>query len=246
MSRNMIEKHMIKSLSLSSLLLTALVTGCAHIEQPSERALKPSTDWVLNSPEWGAEAEAVFSDAASYLARVERSKPDGSWGVILDLDETVINNVDYQRVRDVSGTSYSPETWFDWTQQEAATLVPGASSFIKFVNESGGHIAFVTNRRDTEQLATERNLENLGLLRHFDFRVLLTRAGPNGQREKDDRFKLVSNMLATQGYPGVEIIAYIGDNKGDKPAIEGDWKFFCINQGGMYGDYCAAPPIAGR
>lgn len=234
-----------RSIAISIFSLSVLASACVATPTTETGQLKPETDWVANSSEWRAEAEQVFADAERYISVVAQNREDGTWGVILDLDETVLNNVTYQVERDLSETSYSPETWYAWTQREEATLVPGAASFIEFVNARGGHIAFVTNRRDTEQLATERNLAALGLKRSEDFQVFLTRALPNAPGDKEARFALVPIMLDAQGYPDVEIVAYVGDNKGDKPSTAGDWEFFCIDQGAMYGEYCADTPGSG-
>ena len=234
-----------RSIAVSIISAGLLTSACVAVPAIETGQLKASTDWVANSPEWRAEAEKVFANAERYISAIEQDRDDGTWGVILDLDETVLNNVTYQVERDLSETSYSPETWYAWTQREEATLVPGAASFIEFVNARGGLVAFVTNRRDTEQLATERNLDALGLKRNEDFQVFLTRALPNAPRDKDARFDLVPLMLATQGYPDVEIVAYLGDNKGDKPSTAGNWEFFCIDQGAMYGEYCAETPGSG-
>lgn len=222
------------------------VSACAHTAVEPDGELKPGTAWVAHSPEWAAEAEAVYTEATAYIDSIEGDLPDGSWAVILDLDETVMNNVAYQISRDLSGESYTPESWHAWTQEEAATLVPGAAEFIRHVNAAGGHIAFVTNRADADQLATENNLLDLGLTRPDDFRVLLTRARPDGPSSKDGRYALVPVMLAAQGYPDVEVIAYVGDNKHDQPSEPGEWAFFCIDQGGMYGEFCATVPGPGR
>lgn len=227
------------SLSLIALLL------CACASTP-ETALKPGTDWVAHSPEWAQEAREVYAEATKYVAGAASTRAAGSWAVALDLDETVLNNVAYQISREKIGEGFTGESWHEWTQKEAATLVPGAAEFFDAVNAAGGHIAFVTNRRDNEQLATENNLAKLGVRRGEDFRVLLTRATPKGASAKDDRYNAVPAILAAQGYPGVEIIAYVGDAKGDKPATPGDWVFFCIDQGAMYGDPCAEVPGPGR
>ena len=164
----------------------------------------------------------------------------------MDLDETVLNNIQYQIELDRAGAEYSPESWTEWTQKEAATLVPGAKGFIDTVNESGGHVAFVTNRKDFEQLATENNLAALGIERSRDFRVFLTRATPDAPGEKDARFAVVPQMLQAQGYDNVEVIAYVGDGKGDRPSEMVSAEFFCIDQGAMYGEPCAAVPGPGR
>jgi hypothetical protein len=47
-------------------------------------------------------------------------------------------------------------------------------------------------------------------------------------------------LLKAMGYPDARVIAYVGDTAGDKPAKAGSYAFFCINQGGMYGEPCEA------
>lgn len=218
----------------------AFLAACASTD------LKPSTAWVYEGTGWSKEARAVYAEASSYIADAATTHPKHSWAVVLDLDETVLNNVAYQVELERRGARYSSESWSAWTQEKRASLVPGAKPFIAKVNDLGGFVAFVTNRSDADQLATEENLKALGLKRGRDFRVLLTRARPDGPRDKSPRFSLVAPILATQGYPDIEIVAYVGDNKGDKPEDLGNTRFFCIDQGAMYGDPCAAVPGPGQ
>lgn len=230
-------------------LLFSLSTGlaaCTTTSTHETSSLKPSTEWVAHAPDWRQEALDVYEEASEYVKIQSEKNPALSWAVILDLDETVMNNVAYQVARDKAGLGYTSESWYEWTQKKQASLVPGAAEFIAVVNQLGGHVAFVTNRRDPEQLATEENLAALGLWRSEDFRVLLTKASPNGRSDKTSRFNLVPEILAAQGYPNVEVIAFIGDNIGDKPETAKGWKFFCIDQGAMYGEPCAAVPGPGR
>lgn len=214
------------------------LTAC----QSGSGSLKPGTDWVANSVEWGQQAETIYSTAGAYLETYAALKPDKKWAVILDVDETVLNNVEYQIRLDQRGETYSSASWHEWTAEKSATLVPGAKAFIERVNALGGHVALVTNRKQTEQLWTEENLAAVGLERAEDFQVLLTRGSCEECSDKEARFDIVPALLAVQGYPGVEVIAYIGDNKHDQPDPIGSAKFFCINQGGMYGTPCATSP----
>ncbi len=229
--------------SLAALALTACATPPAAAPVESDVALSEGVDWVANNPEWGEKAEEVFALATDYVEEVAATREAGTWAVALDIDETVLNNVEYQIRRERIGEGFTPESWHEWTSEKSATLVPGAKPFIERVNELGGHVALVTNRADTEQLWTEENLASVGLERNEDFRVLLTRAQPAGASDKTPRFDVVPAMLAAQGYPGVEIVAFIGDNRHDRPQpISADDKFFCIDQGGMYGTPCAKRP----
>lgn len=231
----------------TSCAMAWITTGCQTPPATDTGKLTPSTEWVANSQEWRDEAEAVYADASAYVTLAAQSRTKGSWIVTMDVDETVLNNVQYQIERDLSGTDYSDPTWVEWSNRQSATPVPGAVAFINTVNRLGGHIALVTNRRDTEQLVTELNLLAVGLQRGRDFRVLLTRARPNAPRDKQDRFDLVEPLVEAQSYAGAEVIAYIGDNVGDKPETASvDWTFFCIDQGAMYGEPCADVPGPGR
>lgn len=244
------------SLRFQTIMAALLLAGCVAVPANSPNAdapamrdpvkLSPGVAWVAAGAGWADEAEAVFADATDYARSVAAVRPAKSWAVVLDLDETVLNNVAYQVAREAIGETYTPESWYAWTQEEDATLVPGADKFIDAVNAAGGHVVFVTNRSDTEQLATERNLSALGLHRGEDFRILLSRADPTGPGEKDGRFELVPAMLAVQGFEGVETVAFVGDNVGDKPKTLGSWQFFCIDQGAMYGKPCADVPGPGR
>lgn len=231
-------------------ILTLFAAGCATSIPPQpapvEVVLSEGTAWVAAGEGWAEEAEAVYAEATAYVLAEAAERPEKSWAVVLDLDETVINNVAYQIERETLGEGYTSESWHAWTQRKDATLVPGVEDFLAAVNAAGGHVAFVTNRSDTEQLATEENLAALDIRRNEDFRVLMTRASPEGVGSKDGRYALVPGLLAVQGYPDVEVIAYLGDNVGDKPSEPGDWQFFCLDQGAMYGHPCAAVPGPGR
>ena len=236
---------MLRHLKYLALGSSIAISACASIPVINNTPLKPGTEWVAHSSGWAQEAQDVFQQAAVYVETQSRQRAPKSWAVVLDLDETVLNNVAYQVSRERRGASYTPESWHAWTQKEKATLVPGAAEFIDRVNQAGGHIVFVTNRRDNEQLATETNLAQLGITRGDDFRILLTRASPDGVSDKTSRFSVVPAMLDAQGYPGTTIIAFVGDNTGDKPATVGNWQFFCVDQGAMYGDPCAGVPGPG-
>lgn len=228
----------------AGLALAACQTPAAP--PPSTVELSEGVAWVATDPGWAEEAREVYAEATAYVEDVAARRPAGTWAVALDLDETVLNNVQYQVGLEQTGGTFTAESWHRWTEKREATLVPGAKDFVERVNALGGHVAFVTNRADSEQLWTEENLADLGLTRHDDFRVLQTRAYPEGSSNKTPRFDLIPALLAAQGYPGVEVVAYIGDNVGDQPDTLGEARFFCIDQGAMYGDPCAAVPGPGR
>ena len=133
---------------LASLLLLA---SCASTtaQQPAETTMvfSPGVAWVLEGKGWAEEAEAVFADATDYIQAEAETRVPKSWAVVLDLDETVINNVQYQAERETLGESYTSESWYDWIQREEATLVPGVADFLAAVNTAGDTMVVPGARR---------------------------------------------------------------------------------------------------
>ncbi|QDG36502.1 acid phosphatase [Alteromonas mediterranea] len=83
--------------------------------------------------------------------------------VVMDVDETVLDNSTYQKERESVGLGYSSKSWADWVKREEATLVPGVAEFIDEVVERNGKVALITNRDKTLDKHTWNNLLAQGL-----------------------------------------------------------------------------------
>jgi 5'-nucleotidase (lipoprotein e(P4) family) len=66
--------------------------------------------------------------------------------VILDLDETVLDNSPFQARLTASGNAYSKAAWTKWEDERNAGLVPGAIDFLQFAHANGVTPIYVTNR----------------------------------------------------------------------------------------------------
>jgi 5'-nucleotidase (lipoprotein e(P4) family) len=83
--------------------------------------------------------------------------------IITDLDETILDN-SYQEAQQIKeGKEYSPQSWKNWTNQSAATAVPGAVAFLQAAKQKGIHIFYISNRDTTEINSTLLNLQKLQL-----------------------------------------------------------------------------------
>ena len=83
--------------------------------------------------------------------------------VVMDVDETVLDNSTYQKERESAGLGYSSQSWAEWVKREEATLVPGVAAFIDEVVARNGKVALITNRDKTLDKHTWNNLLALGL-----------------------------------------------------------------------------------
>ena len=118
-----------------------------------------ATLWVQTSVEYRAVAKQTYRAAGANLVRAVR---DPRWtaaleqegtdtsalppAVVLDLDETVLDNSVYQARLIAAGKTFSDETWQAWVKEARAGSVPGAVEFLKMAAALGVEAVFITNR----------------------------------------------------------------------------------------------------
>lgn len=81
--------------------------------------------------------------------------------VILDLDETVINNGTFMGELVRQDVSWSPSLWNTWVLSERGTAVPGAKEFLNRLRARQIAIYFITNREAKHEAATVSNLSKM-------------------------------------------------------------------------------------
>ena len=128
--------------------------------------------------------------------------------VVLDLDETVLDNSPYTAWQVESGNHYTPETWSEWVASAEAEAVPGAVEFLQWADSMGVDLFYVSNRSIEGLTPTMQNLRDLGVPQVDSSRVLLK----TDTSDKTERRKKVDETGAT-------VVLYIGDNLGDYSAI---------------------------
>jgi acid phosphatase len=184
---------------------------------PAPSAPPPMPDslhWFRNAAEYRAVALQTYRLAAHVLDRRVAGKAAGSWAVILDADETLLDNSQYLKERFAIGEKFAPRTWREWTSRKSAPSVPGAAGFLKHIRELGGRIAIVTNRAAVECDDTEVNLKANGLL----YDAIL--CNPDlGNPSKEARFAQVESGKTAAGLPPLEVVMWVGDNIHDFPGM---------------------------
>jgi 5'-nucleotidase (lipoprotein e(P4) family) len=184
----------------------------------------------------------VYRSAAGRLRDLSKGRAPGSWGVILDADETVFDNSEYQRRRAEVDSGYTTSSWAAWVKERAAGAVPGAVEFTNTVHTLHGRVAIVTDRAESLCTATRENFQQLGIVPD----VLLCRSPED--RGKGSRFQRIQNGAAVAGTPPLEIVEWIGDNildfpgltqesRGDSTAIANFGQRYFVVPNPMYGSW---------
>jgi acid phosphatase len=125
--------------------------------------------------------------------------------VVMDLDETVLDNAGFQAMLLRSGLAYDQRLWDLWEGQAAddLALVPGVKEFLDEAARLGVTVVHISNRSEKFRASTEAALRRLGIpARKPEYLKLSTGTGDKTQRrrevEKDYR-----------------VLLYVGDNLRD-------------------------------
>ena len=164
-----------------------------------------ATTWVQTAAEARIAALQAYALATRQL---DVALKDKSWSaaveqrpnyaqlppaIILDLDETVLDNSPYQArlVRDDS--TYTGPSWEAWVLQAEAKAIAGAPAFLKYAAKRGVQIFYVSNRGAREEAATRQNLKRLGLpLQTNGDHVLMNGEQPTWTSDKTSRRAFVA------------------------------------------------------
>ena len=112
--------------------------------------------WQTTSKEYAFLTQAIYQQATQSIKQSAQGM--SNWVVVMDVDETILDNSPYQVDLDRKGLSYTPQTWAQWVKQENAELVPGVAEFMQSVIDMGGKLALITNRDKGLDAYTWRNL----------------------------------------------------------------------------------------
>lgn len=179
---------------------------------PATAAVPEAIRWVRQSAEYRALLLQTYRLAAAHVERTAAGRSAGTWAVILDADETVIDNSAYQLERARIGAGFSADSWNAWVKRREAAPLPGAGEFLARVRALGGRIAIVTNRLQSECDDTAAVFAAHQLV----YDAMLCR--PDGSpSDKNPRFEAVAAGKTAAGAPSLDVVAWVGDNIQDFP-----------------------------
>lgn len=79
--------------------------------------------------------------------------------VIVDIDETILDNSPFEARLIKNGQSYNDELWDKWVDEEKAVPIPGAKDFLDLAKQNGVKVFYVTNRKIKNEPQTLENLK---------------------------------------------------------------------------------------
>ena len=216
--------------SLFALPLVAFASCAAAPSPQHDQAL--AVVWMQRAAEYRAACAQAYRAAEDALPR---AIADAAWtacleqkddaelagkplAVVLDVDETVLDNSAFaaRQIRD--GNGFDPIAWARWVAERRATAIPGALEFARAAQKLSVRVVYVTNRRadsgdaaapSSEESDTRANLRALGfpIDERDGFDVVLTKGERGSGSDKASRRALVAERF--------RVVQLVGDNLGD-------------------------------
>jgi len=208
---------------LAALLLVVALGSAAPVraqDQPAHDLLN-AVLWMQRSAEYKASALTAFALAR---IRLDQALADPSWtaapkeqtgaypslppAVIVDVDETVLDNSGYQAWMTLKDTTFDPKTWTAYVNTVSSLPIPGAVEFTQYADAKGVKVFYITGRTAEEEPATRKNLERFGFPMGGNVDTMLTaRKQPDWGSAKGTR-----RAHVTQNY---RVLLNVGDNFAD-------------------------------
>lgn len=241
MKKKTIEKIFMKN-RLGAFLAAALLIACQQAEEVKIITKNPTAELssqLAGSVLWYQQAdEARFLYQQGY-ARAEKlmlenasNLPEGvRAAVVLDIDETVLDNSPYEaRLVQDSGV-YTSESWAAWVEEAAADTLPGVTRFLRKAAENNIAVFYISNRKESGKAATIKNLKAFDLPFAGDAHVLLKTT----TSDKTERREKVLKEHAVVVYVGDQMTDFAQDY-GDLPA-DSVMQYFVLLPNPMYGGF---------
>ena len=186
----------------------------AEVQNPRSHEMLNAVLWHKTSAEYEAVARQAYATAKEKLAIALEDK---TWtalaggsaaagtlppAVILDLDETVLDNLPFEEHLIANETEYSSKSFQAWCENEKAGAIPGAVDFIRYARERGVTVFFISAREEATRACTKADLERIGAQATNDSELILT-----GGDEKEPHREAIAKTH--------RILLLIGDNLDD-------------------------------
>lgn len=198
-----------KSLNSNKLLtfwltfLFSIPSGAEEIERSLQEQSMLSVLFVQTAPEYAANNIQTYQTATS---KIDKALKEKTWiaaleqgtnfsekppAIILDIDETVLDNSAHQARAILGGFSY-PTGWIKWGNEAAAPAVAGVKSFLNYADSKNISIFYVTNRVAELRDSTRQNIIKLGLPYEDKINPLMMKGENGWGSDKTSRRALIA------------------------------------------------------
>lgn len=215
-------------LKISLLGTGLLLSACSSIQNLPDNGnisgnkTTQATLWMQNSAEYAGLTTQVYKTAIRTLplpledsfwtASLNQEEQDDFMSlppaIILDIDETVLDNSPFQARMIKSGKDFNIKDWNTWCNEANADAIPGAVEFSNYASEKNIAIFYISNRGHEVEEATRNNLISEG----FPVSDTVDNIMTNGEEPDWNSSKIQRRQLIEESY---RVIMVFGDDLND-------------------------------
>jgi acid phosphatase len=208
----------------------ALLPACGAASN-APAAKDKSLLWTMRSAEYRASTAGIFASAAAALPGLiadttwtaaleqrETAFANKPAAVVVDVDETLLNNARYQWELAQERAFYSDDSWDAWVARREAVALTGAAGYVQRAHTLNVTVFYVTNRacrpradspgdRCPQATDTLHNLAQTGFPSPAPEQLLLKGMQPDWGSEKSTRRSHIAMRY--------RIVQLVGDDLGD-------------------------------
>lgn len=196
------------SFATAAPLTTYAAEAPAYTQENLNDEMVMAVAWFQNSAEYRELCYQAYNAALDQVVKaVSRHKAtDKPLAIVLDADETVLDNSAFEAGLIGTNNAYSSQTWKEWCNDAKALAMPGAAEYLQAVDRLGVDIFYASNRslKDHGE-GSARNMKAIGFpqvdAKHMIFKT--------DSSNKQARFDAVMKDY--------DVIVFMGDNAGDLP-----------------------------
>ena len=218
----MILRKLLSAGTLLALATTAaLPAATVRAQEAPPHDLLLATLWTQRAVEYKANALTVFALAR---LRLDEALADKAWtaapneqkgdfaalppAVVLDVDETVLDNSLYQAWMMKNNQTFNVKSWNLFCADQVSRAIPGAVEFTRYADSKGVKVFYVTNRGAETEKDTRANMEKLGFPMGGNVDTFLMQ----NEKEGWGSAKGTRRAVITKDY---RVLLNVGDNFGD-------------------------------
>lgn len=180
-------------------------TACAQEQLNDQMVLAAA--WMQNSAEYRELCYQAYNIA---LGRVEAAvanhqKGDKPLAIVLDVDETVLDNSAFDAGYIGTNNAYSVKDLDEWCNTAEAPAMPGAAEYLQAVDKLGVDIFYVSNRSMAQIPCSKENFKRTGFPQADEKHLIFQDDSSN----KIGRFEQVMKEY--------DVVVFMGDRMSDLP-----------------------------
>ena len=205
--------------------------------------LVAATLWVQKSAEYDALCYQAYNIATDRLNELLKHHKKGKkLAIVLDVDETVLNNTPFQGTLIKENQIFDQNLWTEWVRMEKGVPLAGAKEFLTYADQKGVEIFYVSNRDEgAEEEATFNNLKKVGI--PVKKENLLFKEGKSSKEPRRQQVAAKYELALLFGDNLIDFAEGFEGYEGDKRKVNvearrTDWgKKFIVLPNPMYGDW---------